>query len=163
MKLQEVESLAISLIAKHLEGKNWQFVWDNRINALGCCFYNRKQIKLSKRWVQAIPDEEILDTILHEIAHAIAGSKAGHGYEWKQVCINIGAKAYRLADTDIKRSDIAIPTHRLIDVFGNTVSNYYRKPAKKTYDNVHNYYVKGRKEETLGKLKIVETSLLDLL
>ena len=43
---------------------------------------------------------EVTDCILHEIAHALAGHKAGHGWAWKQVCIRIGAKPERCYDTE---------------------------------------------------------------
>ena len=42
--------------------------------------------------------EQIRDTVLHEIAHAIAGREAGHGPLWKVTARRIGAtpraKAY---------------------------------------------------------------------
>jgi hypothetical protein len=50
-----------------------------------------------------LPYEEIRDTLLHEIAHAIAGHKAGHGAEWKAVCRRIGAKPNPKAD--LKKED----------------------------------------------------------
>jgi predicted SprT family Zn-dependent metalloprotease len=42
----------------------------------------------------------LLDTLLHEIAHAITRQRhgkniKGHGPEWKKVCIEIGAKPIR--------------------------------------------------------------------
>ena len=40
-------------------------------------------------------DEEVYDTLLHEIAHALAGPGAGHGPVWKAICIKIGAKPHR--------------------------------------------------------------------
>jgi len=45
-----------------------------------------------------IPEEQVRDTILHEIAHAIAGHKAGHGWQWKAECRRIGANPNRTAD-----------------------------------------------------------------
>lgn len=37
----------------------------------------------------------VRDTILHEIAHALAGHAAGHGPVWKGVCRRIGARPVR--------------------------------------------------------------------
>lgn len=42
---------------------------------------------------------ELRDTILHEIAHAIAGIKAGHGPVWRAVARKIGAKPQRVCTT----------------------------------------------------------------
>ena len=39
------------------------------------------------------------DTILHEIAHAIAGVRNGHNHVWKSVCRRIGADPKRLDRT----------------------------------------------------------------
>jgi predicted SprT family Zn-dependent metalloprotease len=41
---------------------------------------------------------EFRDTVLHEIAHAIAGHKAGHGPAWKMVARMIGAKPQRCSN-----------------------------------------------------------------
>jgi predicted SprT family Zn-dependent metalloprotease len=80
-------------------------------NALGRCFFRggrAVKIDLSKHWVQALPYETIRDTILHEIAHAIAGVDAGHGEAWKRVCRRIGANPSRVADlpTDVLKSTV---------------------------------------------------------
>jgi predicted SprT family Zn-dependent metalloprotease len=47
----------------------------------------------------------VLDTILHEIAHALAGHKAGHGPAWKAKCAQIGAKPKRCFGREIKMPD----------------------------------------------------------
>ena len=86
MQLHTAELLAVSLISKHLAGGNWQFKWNDSINALGMCSYRDKRIILSKRWTRALPESEVTDTILHEIAHAMAGHASGHGCYWKEAC-----------------------------------------------------------------------------
>lgn len=43
-------------------------------------------------------EEQLEDTILHEVAHAIAGSRAGHGPAWKSVCREIGANPNRTVE-----------------------------------------------------------------
>ena len=53
---------------------------------------------------------EFRDTVLHEIAHAIAGLRAGHGPEWKRIAIMVGAKpenACSLAVSPIKYVEVA--------------------------------------------------------
>jgi predicted SprT family Zn-dependent metalloprotease len=44
-----------------------------------------------------LPEDEIRDVILHEIAHALAGHKAGHGPVWKAAARKVGAKPSRCA------------------------------------------------------------------
>jgi hypothetical protein len=55
------------------------------------CKYRTKRIEISKYYAQHSPRESILDTLLHEIAHALAGPKAGHGPSWKAIAVRIGA------------------------------------------------------------------------
>lgn len=41
--------------------------------------------------------EDVKDTILHEIAHLIAGIDAGHGPKWKAAARSVGASPERIA------------------------------------------------------------------
>lgn len=167
MKTKEAEELAIELIAKHLPSMNWQFVWGNKINALGTCNYRKKHIILSRRWVIASPVEVVLDTIIHEIAHALTpGNK--HGAIWRSTFKELGGTGERtaskkLAKVGISRDHVALPTHHMVDQHGTVIQKYYRKPKQSTYDKIDSYYANGRKAETLGKLRIVETDFFDLL
>lgn len=73
-----------------LTADGWQFVWDRRKSALGGCFYPLKHIRLSVPFARKNPGT-FVDTVLHEIAHAIAGGAAGHGPAWKKVARAVGA------------------------------------------------------------------------
>lgn len=42
-------------------------------------------------------EQEVRDTILHEIAHALA-PRAGHGPKWRAICRQIGAEPKRCYD-----------------------------------------------------------------
>jgi predicted SprT family Zn-dependent metalloprotease len=96
MNLSTAQSLAISLMKKHnIWQQGWSFEFDNAFRRFGVCRYRNKIIGLSSRLVTLNNEEKVKDTILHEIAHAIAGHRAGHGIEWKNVCTNIGAKPER--------------------------------------------------------------------
>lgn len=84
--------------------------WNIRINTnktrLGVCKYGSKTIEISSFFFRA-GDETLRDTILHEIAHALAGHAAGHGDAWQAVCIRIGADPSRTADVRLTDSDFA--------------------------------------------------------
>jgi len=100
MNITTAETLARSLVLKHLESP-WSFKWNNRKSALGVCFYGAKmEIQLSKILVPHLSIDEVEDTILHEIAHAIAGYEAAHGPVWKAACIKIGADPSRVYSGD---------------------------------------------------------------
>jgi predicted SprT family Zn-dependent metalloprotease len=92
--------LARKLLAQH-QLTHLNVTLSKTKNALGRCFFRQGRpvkIDLSTYWVNALSAEEIKDTILHEIAHAIAGYAAGHGEKWKSVCRRIGANPNRVAD-----------------------------------------------------------------
>lgn len=97
--LDEVESLAHALLTEHgLVDQGWTFGWDRARRRLGACNWAKKQVSLS-RPIFSIDENrhEARQTILHEIAHVLAGSSAGHGSEWKRIAIAIGARPRRSA------------------------------------------------------------------
>jgi predicted SprT family Zn-dependent metalloprotease len=66
-------------------------------------------ITLSEYWLSHLPDEDIVATIIHEVAHAIAGFEAGHGYPWKAAVRKLGGEPSRVfsVTTDgVKASEI---------------------------------------------------------
>lgn len=97
MDISKAEALALDLMWQHgLEG--WMFVWGRGVNLLGeTCFYN-DTIKLSRPMTQNRPEKDVTNTILHEIAHALAGATAGHGPEWKRIALSIGCDGKRQSD-----------------------------------------------------------------
>lgn len=105
MDLSVAEKLAISLMDRHgLLDKGWYFKYDNAVKRFGVCRYRTKCIGLSSKLTLLNDREKVKDTILHEISHAIAGYKAGHGIDWKIVCERIGAKperCYSSEDTNV--------------------------------------------------------------
>jgi len=92
-KIKQTKQAANALIGQYgLDAQGWRFSFNNSGRHLGLCKYFNKMIQLSKKWVINLKEDEIKDTILHEIAHAIVGPFKGHGKEWKQVCVQIGAR-----------------------------------------------------------------------
>jgi len=96
MILYEAQTLATKLMKKHgIWDKGWRFEFDGAVRRFGVCRFRPKIIGLSAKMVEINGVDKVKDTILHEIAHAIAGHKAGHGNIWKEVCVKIGAKPER--------------------------------------------------------------------
>lgn len=75
--------------------------WDVRIAAnmgrrLGTCNWSKRQIRLSARMISGHSHEQIVDTVRHEVAHAVAFERHGlgikpHGKEWKACAVLLGA------------------------------------------------------------------------
>ena len=96
MDLNEAEQLAKDLIKQY--NIPYSFAWNNSRNYIGRCFYLKKVIELSKPYTELNDEKEIRDTILHEIAHALAPKGSGHGPKWKQLALSLGCKPHRCAD-----------------------------------------------------------------
>ena len=89
-RLGEVAQEARALMDAHgLEA--WTLRFGAARRRLGACFVQPKIIEIA-RWHAAHGESrDVTNTILHEIAHALAGAKAGHGPAWKAVARRIGA------------------------------------------------------------------------
>lgn len=95
-KLKEIELFAIQAIESYgLSSKGWTFKWDRAKRRFGCCDYTNKQITISQPLALLNSLEQSHDTVLHEIAHALAGRKAGHGPKWVDACLYVGARPER--------------------------------------------------------------------
>lgn len=91
-----ITEYAEALIAEH-GLTEWKFGWKNAKNIYGRCWHAKKEITLSKFFAKYATAEEIEDTILHEIAHALVGTGHGHGPVWKAKAREIGANPCRTA------------------------------------------------------------------
>ncbi len=90
MDLKELEAIAGQELRNHgLHG--WTFGLADTKRRLGVCKYRTKQIEIAEYYARNSPPETVLDTLLHEIAHALAGPAARHGPAWKAVAIRLGA------------------------------------------------------------------------
>jgi predicted SprT family Zn-dependent metalloprotease len=69
----------------------WTFGLSDAKRRLGVCKYRTKRIEIAAYYARHSPEESVLDTLRHEIAHAIAGPAARHGPKWKAVAIKLGA------------------------------------------------------------------------
>lgn len=87
------------------EFKDWKVVISESKRNAGNCNYAKKQIEISKYFIQVSNREEIENVIMHEISHAITGPYAvkPHGEGWKYNCDILGCDAKRLAKPFAKR------------------------------------------------------------
>ncbi len=98
MHLKQVERLAVGLMQKHhLIVNGWKFSFDVAKTRCGCTDYDRKVISLSKYYVMdpCITKADVQNTVLHEIAHVLAGWEAAHGVLWQAIARLIGCDGSR--------------------------------------------------------------------
>lgn len=101
MDITEAASMARTLMNQHGLG-GVPFKWNRGKRLMGQCVFisdgftqRVREISLSQHFVPLLPEDEVRDIILHEIAHAIAGPKAGHGPVWRVTARRIGAQPVR--------------------------------------------------------------------
>lgn len=69
----------------------WTLRFNGARKKLGECRPRQKLILISRVHALNEAPGQVTDTILHEIAHALAGPKAGHGPAWKKIARRLGA------------------------------------------------------------------------
>ncbi len=89
-RLNEVAALARSLMDQH-ELADWAFAFNESGRTLGQCRYQERAIRISRAHALEGKEDDLRDTILHEIAHALAGPQAGHGPRWQAAARRLGA------------------------------------------------------------------------
>lgn len=73
----------------HLD-PSWTFAFDAAKKRAGACDYTRRRVTLSRYLAELHEDDDVHQTLLHEVAHAIAGPEAGHGPAWRSVARELG-------------------------------------------------------------------------
>jgi len=84
-----VRGWANALITLHLDD-SWSFGFDNAKRRAGQCDYTNRRISVSRYLSARYDDETNHQTLLHEVAHALAGPQAGHGPKWKAIARDLG-------------------------------------------------------------------------
>jgi predicted SprT family Zn-dependent metalloprotease len=77
------------------------------------------EIRLSSLSLPICSDEEILNTITHEMAHAIVGVHHGHDNVWRRKHIELGGNGERTFHSDKKHNEARIQMFKYIGVCPN--------------------------------------------
>lgn len=127
-KLNEVSDvLSQNLIQYGLIEKGWTYDFHKKKRACGTCYFKKKLISLSIYHIFT-PNANWLDTIKHEIAHALSdGIDYGHGKIWKFYCLKVGAIPKSCTNYDAIQ---VAPCYRAICNKCNRKYKRYRKQRK---------------------------------
>lgn len=95
--LASIEEQAVTLLKRH-GLKGWRFAFDDATRRAGSCRFGTRTITLSRHLARNAPEAGILDTLLHEIAHALVGPRHHHDAVWHAKAIEIGSSGERCHD-----------------------------------------------------------------
>lgn len=134
-----------------LKDKGWYFKgFDRATKRAGVCvfafknFQMNKYISLSRVLMNAFTYEEAINTLTHEIAHAIDfeyRGKSNHDLVWKRIHNSIGGTGERCYKANESVKEIQKRTYNYIGVCkkcGKEVNGWIRKPK---YYGVENIYI----------------------
>lgn len=131
--LIKYENFANELLKKH-NLTDWKFVYNKRTSSrtLGICKHSRKEIHLNKRYALVASEKYVIDTIIHEIAHALT---KGHGHDniWKAKCIELGCKPNRTKKLD---ENINIKLSRYVGICPTCNNKIYSNSNKTNFIHV---------------------------
>jgi predicted SprT family Zn-dependent metalloprotease len=99
--LDRVRSRALALIGQHLGAGTWSFGFDNAKTRAGQCDFARRRITVSRHLAARFSDADVDQVLLHEVAHALVGARAGHGPKWRRRAAALGYTGSRLHDGPI--------------------------------------------------------------
>lgn len=120
-----VRAHAEAQMKAHLDMSLWSFGWDSAKKRLGVCKYDQHLISLSRYFVDYHSLDEIDQVMRHEIAHALAGSKAGHGPKWKKIATDLGYNHKKISGDEIGNA-----TAKLIGTCPNGHTVYRHRQPK---------------------------------
>jgi predicted SprT family Zn-dependent metalloprotease len=155
MHLSLAQEMVENAFEEHgLKAKGWTFSWDRARLRFGACWPRRKRISLSRVLTELNEADQVRDTILHEVAHALVferyGHLRGHGPEWRAMAQQLGATPKARTSAGI------LPKGRFQLVHQGTGEVYRSFQRRPKNSDLRGRYIQGRKGETLDQLIIVE-------
>jgi len=91
---------ASELLVQHGLAPGWALRFDHARTRFGQCDHRRQTISISRVLAARANDDGVEQVLLHEIAHALAGARAGHGPVWLARARAIGYRGGRTHQVD---------------------------------------------------------------
>lgn len=126
----------------------WLLRFNRSRKALGRCSPKKLTITLSTYFFDKVSEAETLDTIKHEVAHALEAVRhgtSGHGVTWKAIAVEVGANPVAKC-----RTSITHPYPYVLKYGDEVVKGFWKMPKLATIPLLQKRGV----PESLGKLKL---------
>jgi len=102
---------------------------DPKHSFLGICMGKDKKIILNAFHIDIHPDSEVIDTIMHEVAHAIVGTINGHNEVWQAKAKELGASTLPCSHLDLPAHVIdAIRSGQIVEMTVEEETHVIRRP-----------------------------------
>lgn len=105
MELKRAEAIAVDTIRYY--APSYIFKWDKSVRRFGWCHSRRRIISISRHLTVLNSEEEFINTLLHEIAHALAPVTAHHNAIWQGIAKSIGCIGERVYGAHVVTPDRA--------------------------------------------------------
>lgn len=130
---------------------SWTIKLDNAKTRAGVCQYNNKTISLSRPMIKIRSIEESLNTVRHEVAHALVGGKHGHDKVWRAKLIELGGDGKRCYSLDDSAYEKLANMTKYVGVCPNNHhSPYSRRPSRRR--SCHKCFPRGFNERYLVRI-----------
>lgn len=134
MDLRKLRAKAKELFIEH-NLTEWSFDYDGAVQRLGQCIWIKKNVKMkkitmSRKMSEMRTDKEVMNTLLHEIAHAIDYEQRGtsdHSDIWRKIALSIGCDGNRCSTID---NEVMTKSYKWLAVCKEhgTIGGWSRKP-----------------------------------
>lgn len=173
MSDETIQAIAEAELDKHgLLAKGWShhLIDEGPRNRMGYCSDSKRQIVSNAHYIRyGLNAEQIVDTIRHEIAHALDGrtrySRTGrrmvHDAHWRMLARHVGANPRATGNmSGYEAPNSVVKNHKWTMVLVDKEYNMTEiRPVKRFLTRMADRYIKAMgKERTLGNLYLVLTS-----
>lgn len=107
----------------------WEYGYRNWKRTLGLCVHREQVLYFSLPYVDNNSQDMLLDTIRHEIGHALLGPGYGHGIVWQRLAAQVGYIPKRCNTSD----KLIMPKLWVINCNCAIKPGWYRKPRGINY------------------------------
>ena len=150
-------ALADELMQEHgLVADGWTLGIDSGRRRAGCTRFSDKVISFSRYYIATASDEDMRDTILHEIAHALVpptrganGQRDSHGPQWRRKAISIGCTGRRCLQQLFTRGGVKIAC-----VNGCGESYRHTRPSRPHLLRCR--YCRGTVKVSYGRMQVID-------